>query len=77
MLNATARFRGEPVTYDEARIHENSRVIQLAIDARAQRFPQEPRYVYQPLVGKEDDNRWSAETRETVLKNYNVRNLLL
>ena len=65
------------VTYDAARIHENSRVIQLAIDARARRWPQEPRYVYQPLVGEEDDNRWNAETREKVLKNYNVRNLLL
>ncbi len=77
VLNATTRHRGEMVTYDAARIHENSRVIQLAIDARAQRFPQEPRYVYEPLVGEEDDNRWSAETREKVLKNYNVRNLLL
>ena len=77
VLNATTRCRGEMVTYDEARIHENSRVIQLAIDARAQRWPEELRYLYQPLAAEEDDNRWSAETREKVLKNYNLTNLLL
>ena len=36
--------------YDEARIHERSRIIALAIDARHQRFPHEPRYHYQPLA---------------------------
>ncbi|MDE2954950.1 MAG: hypothetical protein OXR71_10530 [Gemmatimonadota bacterium] len=47
----------------------------MGIDARQQRFPDESRYVYQPLVGEEDANRWNEETRESVLKNYNQRDL--
>ena len=47
-------------------------MIAIAIDARQQRFPHEPRYVYQPLLGEEDANRWNAEARETVVKNYNL-----
>ena len=41
--------------YDEARIHERSKAIAYGIDARAQRFPDEPRYVYQPFAGQEDE----------------------
>ena len=63
------------VRYDDERIHERSRVISLAIDARQQKYPDEPRYTYQPLVGEEGENRWSEETRQTVLKNYNLNDL--
>ena len=63
------------VHYDDERIHERSRVISLAIDARQQRYPEEPLYVYQPLVGEEEENRWSEETRQTVLKDYNLNDL--
>jgi ectoine hydroxylase-related dioxygenase (phytanoyl-CoA dioxygenase family) len=63
------------VVYDEACIHERSRLIALAIDARQQRFPDEPRYVYQPLAGQEDANRWNETTRESILKDYTVRDL--
>ena len=63
------------VRYDDKRIHERSRVISLAIDARQQRYPEEPLYVYQPLVGEEEENRWSEETRQTVLKDYNLNDL--
>jgi hypothetical protein len=67
------RSSGE--VYDEKRIHERSRIIALAIDARQERYPNEPRYVYQPLVGEEEANRWSEETRESILKNYNRNDL--
>ena len=63
------------IRYDDERIHERSRVISLAIDARQQKYPDGPRYVYQPLVGEEDENRWNEETRQTVLKNYNLNDL--
>jgi hypothetical protein len=56
--------------YDEERIHERSKAIMYGIDARAQRFPQEPRFVYQPFAGQEDDYRWTPET-EAGLKDYN------
>ncbi len=72
---AKRRPNGEAVVYDETRIHQRSRVIGLAIDARAQRFPEEVPYRYLPLAGEEAENRWSDETRQTVLKNYNLLNL--
>jgi len=66
-------FGTEP--YDETLIHERSRLIALAVEARAQRFPDEPRYLYQPLAHELDDNRWNDITREQVLKNYNLNDL--
>jgi hypothetical protein len=47
-------------------------MIAVAIDARQQRFPRERRYVYQPLRGAEDANRWTDDVRESVVKNYNL-----
>ena len=72
---AKRRLDGETVVYDEARIHQRSRVIQVAIDARAQRFPDEVPYRYLPLAGEEDENRWTEHTRRSVLKDYNLLNL--
>ncbi len=72
VLNVTTKkLTGEMQTYDAARIAERARIIQVGIDARQQRFPDEPRFVYKPLAGKEDENRWNETTRQTVLKNYN------
>ncbi len=68
-------LNGDVVHYDEDRVRERSRIITLAIDARAQGFPDEERYVYQPLAGEEDQNRFDDDTRETLLKNYNLRDL--
>ena len=65
----------EPVVYDEERIFDRSAVIAVAIDARRQRFPREASYVYQPFVGLEDEYRWSPETYETVIRNYNLKDL--
>ena len=61
--------------YDEARIFARSRVIQVAIDARAQRFAGEPRYQYQPFAGLEDDYRWSRATYDAVIRDYNLLDL--
>jgi hypothetical protein len=60
--------------YDEARIFERSKAIMYGIDARAQRFPDEPRFVYKPFAGHEDEYRWTPETAE-LLKNYNLLDL--
>jgi hypothetical protein len=60
--------------YDEERIHERSKAIMYGIDARAQRFPAETRYVYQPFVGHEDEYRWTPATMEQ-LRNYNLLDL--
>ena len=77
VLHVRTVHSGQQVVYDEERIRERSRVIALAIDARHQRFPLEDRYIYQPLAGEEDDNRWSEATRESLLKNYNFRDLAI
>lgn len=75
VLNARTKHGGEEVVYDENRIYERSRLIALAIDARHQRFPHEQRYVYQPMVDQENANRWNEETRQNILRNYNLRDL--
>lgn len=75
VLNVRTLHNGKEVCFDDHRIHERSRVIALAIDARRQRFPHETRYQYEPMAGEEESNRWSDATRATVLLNYNLRNL--
>ena len=58
--------------YDAARIHERSRVIGYAIDARRQRFPDETPFVYQPLSG--ETLRWDAAAKAS-LEDYNLLDL--
>lgn len=61
--------------YDAARIFERSRVIAVAIDARAQYYPTERRYHYQPFAGLEDEYRYSQEMFERVIRDYNLKDL--
>ncbi len=69
-------FRGkESILYNHERIHGRSRIVQLAIDARRQAFPSEVSYEYQPMARERESLRWSPETRETVLHNYNQLDL--
>lgn len=78
VLNVTTELlSGETATFDEARVAERSRMIQIAIDARRQRFPSESSYVYRPLAGREDDNRWNDATRRTVVRDYNLRDMYI
>ena len=78
VLNVTTRkLTGEVQTYDEARINARARLIQIGIDARRQRFPDETPFVYKPLAGQEDRNRWNEKTRETVLRNYNLQDMFI
>jgi Phytanoyl-CoA dioxygenase (PhyH) len=78
VLNVTTRrLTGAVETYDQARIDARTRILQIAIDARRQRFPQETSYVYRPLLGREDENRWNEENRATMLKNYNQLDMFI
>jgi len=61
--------------YDAARIFERSRVIAAAIDARAQQFPSETRFAYQPFIGLEHQYRWNEQTRANVIHDYNLKDL--
>ena len=73
VLGAETSFpAGSSVRYDEERVHRSSRLIPLAIDARRQHFADEKPYVYQPLNHEIEENRFNDETRNTLLKNYNM-----
>ena len=76
VVGVTAKLlNGKSVLYDEARVRERSRMIAIAIDARAQRYPKEKPYLYRPLAGLEAQNSCNKETRELVVKNYNLLDL--
>lgn len=78
VLNITTELlSGEPATFNEARVNERSRMISIAIDARRQRFPAETSYSYRPLIGQEILNRWNEETRQTVVRDYNLRDMYI
>ncbi len=63
--------------YDEKRVFERSAVIQVAIDARSRRFPEEAPYRYAPFAGLEDGFRFGPETFERVIRDYNTKDLAI
>ena len=63
--------------YDEQRIFDRSAVIQVAIDARHQAFPQEPVFRYQPFAGLEEQFRYTPETFDRVIRDYNTKDLAI
>lgn len=71
VIDQHGKLSGDGKFYDAAYVRERCRSIQIAIDARARRFPGEDAYTYQPFVGEEDSNRWERG----VLHNYNLRDL--
>lgn len=73
----TELLSGDLATFDEDRVNERSRMISIAIDARRQRFPAETSYIYRPLIGREDQNRWNEETRRSVVRDYNLRDMYI
>lgn len=75
VLNQEGKLSGDGKFYDEAYIRQRSRCIPLAIDARAQRFPDEDRYVYQPFVGHEEEHVYNEKNRAAILRDYAVRDL--
>ena len=76
ILGATgALSQSSREVYDAQRIFERAQVIGVAIDARGQYYPDEQRYQYQPLAGYEDSLRYSADTHEHIIKNYNLKDL--
>ena len=63
------------VFYDDEFIDKRASVIQVAIDARRQYYSDEMSYEYQPYVHVQDQYRWSPETFETVIRDYNTRDI--
>jgi len=63
--------------YDGQRVFERSAVIQVAIDARHQAFPDEPVFAYWPFAGREEEFRFTPETFERVIRDYNTKDLAI
>ena len=78
VLNVTAtRLNGRKEVYNEERIVKRTGIIALAIDARRQHFSGEEPYVYKPLLGDENKFRWTNETRESILRDYNLLDMYI
>ena len=60
--------------YDADYIHERSKMIMYAIDARRQRYPDETSYDYGPMRDEADALRWTPAAKASI-KDYNVRDL--
>ena len=61
--------------YDAERIAKRSAVLGVAIDARAQFYQDETPFSYAPLRGQEAALRFSPETWERVIRDYNLNDL--
>ena len=48
-------------------------IISLAVDARAQQYPDEARFVYSPLA--HETTLWQGREDDTTLRNYNLNDL--
>jgi hypothetical protein len=76
VLGATgALSQTESEVYDEQRIEDRSKVISVASDARAQCYPTENRYDYKPLHGREDEFRFNDKNWQTIIRDYNLKDL--
>jgi len=65
------------VVYDEQRIFERAAVIPIAIDARRQHYPAEKPFVYQPFADRAPEFRYTPETRDRWIKDYNTKDLAI
>ena len=61
--------------YDEQRIFDRASVIAVAIDARAQHYPDQARYTYQPFIGLEDQFRFNDDNIDGIIRDYNLKDL--
>ena len=65
------------VVYDDDFIDRRASVIQVAIDARRHVYPDETPFVYQPLKNQADQYRWSPDIFESVIRDYNTRDIAI
>ncbi len=74
---AALSMEADNVHYDEQRIFERAAVIQVAIDARYQKYPNQPRFAYRPFERREDEFRFNDQTFEAVIKDYFTKDLAI
>ncbi len=59
-------LHGKPKVYDENHINKRSRLIQYAISARSQKYPEENPYIYKPLENKKNKYVWNDKARKDI-----------
>lgn len=65
------------VIYDDDFIDKRACVIQVAIDARRQAYADETPFVYQPFKDAAAQYRWNPATFESVIRDYNTRDIAI
>ena len=75
MLNVKgAGIRSPAQVYADEIIRQRSRVTGYAIDARQQKYPDEPPFEYKPFAQRKETFRWNDSARAD-LKDYNLLDL--
>ena len=75
VLNVRSGGVHNPVSlYDEDYIKHRSRLIMYGIDARKQKYPDEPSFQYQPLAAHADNYHWSDAVRADI-HDYNLNDI--
>jgi len=74
---AALGMNGTNAVYDEKRIFERAAVIQVAIDARQQLYENEIPFLYKPFDGLQNRFRFNEETFQSVIKDYNTKDLAI
>lgn len=67
--------QAEEVVYDEERIFQRSRLIQVAINARRAYHPQEEAFSYQPFAGQEARYPFDRACYDNFVRDYNLLDL--
>jgi len=67
-------LHGSPKVYDEKHIKERSRLIQYAISARSQKYPNEIPYIYKPLEKYKNKYIWNDQARNDI-RDYSLMDI--
>ncbi len=74
---STSQLDGIAEVYTANRIYSRSRIIALAIDARKKHFPNEVPFAYAPFKHTGHEIIWNENSRESLLKNYNLDDMYI
>ncbi len=79
VINQPGTLTSNGQIYDADYVHQRCRAIAVAIDARAQRYPGERRFVYQPFADAAalEANRFNEHTRREVLAEAYLHDLAI
>lgn len=73
VIDQYGALSGDGKFYSADYVHERCRTIAIAIDARAEHFPDEEPFVYEPFA--DAATHLTADDRKHALRNYNTRDL--